>query len=286
MKKILFIIILLSIVISFSNTETNFNLPKKQEIKIVDNNNVINKELEEYIIGVVAGEMPALYEKEALKAQAVASRTYAISKMRDNSVLKITTDDQVYLTQEQMEEKWKDDYEKYYKIIETAVNETKGEILYYGNIPIKAFYYASSNGYTESCEDVFLEQYDYLKIQPSIDKDNYDEITISKEEFCNKLDISCNKIEINNIEKNKSNRIEKIEINNKIFKGTEIRKLLNIKSTDFEIIELSNAITIKTNGYGHGVGMSQKGANLLAKDNYTYREILEYYYPNTIIRNI
>lgn len=287
LKKIIILLLLLLLIklISFSEPETNFNVEQK-EVTIVDKNKVINKELEEYIIGVVAGEMPALYEEEALKAQAVASRTYAINKIRDNESLQITTDDQVYITIDQMKEKWQDNFNLYYEKIKKAVYDTKGQIIYYNHQPIKAFYYASSNGYTESCIDVFKEDIEYLKINPSIDKDNYNEITISKKEFCEKLNLNCEKIEITNIIKNESNRVSEITINNNKYTGIEIRKMLSLRSTDFEIQIQDEYINIKTNGYGHGVGMSQKGANLLAKENYKYNEIIEYYYPNTIIRNI
>ena len=132
LKKIIILLLLLLLIklISFSKPETNFNVEQK-EVTIVDKNKVINKELEEYIIGVVAGEMPALYEEEALKAQAVASRTYAINKIRDNESLQITTDDQVYITIDQMKEKWQDNFNLYYEKIKKAVYDTKGQIIYY-----------------------------------------------------------------------------------------------------------------------------------------------------------
>ena len=295
-KNLLYIIVLLIpiTIISFFYRETNFNMAENNQqtvddnktITINDNNENLSIDLEEYIIGVVAGEMPAIFEEEALKAQAIASRTYAISYLKNHPSIKTTIDNQVYLSKEDMQSKWQDKYSEYYKKISDAVISTKDLIMYYQNEPIKAYYYSMSNGYTESSINVFNEQTDYLTIIPSPwDKDNEETITISKEEFCTKLSISCNKISISNIIKDKSNRVSKITINNKEFTGLEIRKLLSLRSTDFTV-DISDVINITTKGYGHGVGMSQYGANNMAKEGYSYEEILKYYYQNIEISNI
>ncbi len=295
-KNLLYIIVLLIpiTIISFFLKETNFNMEEnnqqsvdnKQEVTINKNNEETNLELEEYIIGVVAGEMPALFEEEALKAQAIASRTYAISYLKNHPSLKTTTDNQVYLSKEEMQNKWQDKYSEYYQKISNAVNGTKNLIMYYQNEPIKAYYYSMSNGYTESSINVFNDETAYLNIIPSPwDEDNENTITIPKEEFCQKLSISCNQITISNISKDESNRVSEITINNKIFTGIEIRQLLSLRSTDFTI-KINNDIEITTKGYGHGVGMSQYGANAMAKEGYTYEEILKYYYQNIEIDSI
>ncbi|MBE6145188.1 MAG: stage II sporulation protein D [Firmicutes bacterium] len=294
-KKLIYtLVILIPItIISFFFKETNFIMQKnkqsvdKYQVNIDTTDKLLTVELEEYIIGVVAGEMPALFSEEALKAQAIASRTYLINHLQTNKTITNTTDDQVYLTKEEMKEKWKDDYDKYYNKIKEAVTATKGLIMYYNNEPIKAYYFSTSNGYTASSISVFNEQRDYLtSVESPFDQDNSNTIEISKQDFCNKLDISCNQISITNIIKDNSNRISKITINNKEFKGTQVRKLLSLRSTDFTFNIKETTIEIITKGYGHGVGMSQYGANNMAKIGYTYEEILKYYYQDIKIDSI
>lgn len=291
-KLIFLVLLLLPITIfSFFKKETNFinenNNSSNNQVKLTINDDSYDLNLEEYVIGVVAGEMPALFENEALKAQAVASRTYAINHLKTNESISTTISDQVYLTEEQMKEKWQDKYEEYYNKIKKAVNDTQGLIMLYNNEPIKAYYYSMSNGYTESSLNVFNEVRDYLKIVESpFDEDNSYTITISKETFCTNLNIDCTNITIANIVRDKSNRIAKITINNKEFTGVEVRKKLNLRSTDFTINQINNNIEITTKGYGHGVGMSQYGANNMAKQGYTYEEILKYYYQNIEINSI
>ncbi|MBR6821206.1 MAG: stage II sporulation protein D [Bacilli bacterium] len=294
-KKLIYtLVILIPItIISFFFKETNFIMQQnkqsvdKYQVNIDTTDKILTVELEEYIIGVVAGEMPALFSEEALKAQAIASRTYLINHLQTNKTITNTTDDQVYLTKEEMKEKWKDDYDKYYNKIKEAVTATKGLIMYYNNEPIKAYYFSTSNGYTASSISVFNEQRDYLtSVESPFDQDNSNTIEISKQDFCNKLDISCNEISITNIIKDNSNRISKITINNKEFKGTQVRKLLSLRSTDFTFNIKETTIEIITKGYGHGVGMSQYGANNMAKIGYTYEEILKYYYQDIKIDSI
>lgn len=295
MNKSLLAIILLLIpitIISFFKKETNFYIEEpiqSQEIlvPVKINNQLSNINLEEYVIGVVAGEMPALFENDALKAQAIASRTYVISHLNNNNSITNTISDQVYITNEEMHEKWGEKYEIYFDKVQKAVLDTENTIMIYQGEPIISYYYSMSNGYTESSLNVFNNKKDYLNIIPSpFDQDNSYTITISKNTFCNKLNIDCQTIDISSIERNESNRISTITINNKIFKGTEIRKLLSLRSTDFEIVLKDNYIEITTHGYGHGVGMSQYGANNMAKQGYTYEEILKYYYQNIEITKI
>lgn len=294
-KKLIYTLVLLMpvTIISFYFKETNFIMQKnkqsvdKYQINVDTTDKLLTVSLEEYIIGVVAGEMPALFHEEALKAQSIASRTYLINHLQTNETISNTTNDQVYLTQADMKEKWKDDYNKYYNKIKEAVTATKDLIMYYNDEPIKAFYFSKSNGYTASSISVFNEEYDYLTIVESpYDQDNSNTVEISKKEFCNKLNITCNQISINNITKDKSNRVSNITINNKEYKGTQIRKLLSLRSTDFTFNIKENTIEITTKGYGHGVGMSQHGANNMAKLGYTYEEILKYYYHDIKIDNI
>lgn len=280
-------------IISFFFKETNFIMEEPKQsveqtmIQVKSKESTISLELEEYIIGVVAGEMPALFEEEALKAQAIASRTYAINHFQTKTTISNTTDDQVYLNKEEMQERWKDNYEKYYQKIKNAVDATKGLIMYYENEPIKAYYYAMSNGYTESSLNVFNEDKDYLTVVASpFDENNENVISMPKEEFCKKLNIECQEINISAIKKDESNRVAQININNKTYTGVEVRKKLSLRSTDFTITNKEEEMEITTRGYGHGVGMSQYGANNMAKEGYTYEEILKYYYQNIEIDSI
>lgn len=290
---ILFIITIISSpkkTTSFNNEKKSF--PKEITLNVLDTKtNKINQiNLEEYIIGVVAGEMPALFEKDALKAQAIASRTYAIFKLNNNSnknydlVTDITN--QVYLNNDELKKLWQNNYELYFNKIKECVNETANLIMKYNDEVISSYYFAYSNGRTEDVQYVFGENKDYLKSVESNDGINVtNEIFLTKNDFCTKLNIECSNLSITNKILTNSNRVESININGKTFKGTEIRKLLNLKSTDFDII-LQDNIKIITKGYGHGVGMSQYGANNLAKEGKNYEEILKHYYQNINITKI
>ena len=293
-NKILFlVVVVLSFVAigSFKKETTFFNNEekekKKEEVKLAikdsETGEINNIDLEEYVIGVIAGEMPASFNMEALKAQAIAARTYAVYKMNNASAnYDLVTDitNQVYITKEQMKENWQDNYEYYYKKIKDAVDSTKDLIMTYNGNVICSFYFSSSNGSTEEAKTVFGENKEYLKSVSSPEQSNITKVTLTKQEFCSKLSLSCNEITINSIEKTQSGRIDTIVINNKSFKGTEVRTKLGLKSTDFEISILSSNIEITTKGYGHGVGMSQYGANTLANEGKTYEEILKHYYQN------
>ena len=253
-----------------------------------------NFNIEDYIIGVVAAEMPASFEPEALKAQAVAARTYAMYKKETRNLdydLIIGTKDQAYQTNEELLKKWGVSFFKNYLKVRDAVLATEGEILTYNGQTINAFYFSMSNGYTENVESVFKSDLPYLKSVPSTwDNEsikNYEFTkTISKEDFCKSLEIPCDNIKIENIQKTSSNRVASLTINDKTFLGTKVRSLLGLRSTDFTIECLDNDIKITTKGYGHGVGMSQYGANGMAKENHNYKEILNYFYQNTEISKI
>ena len=270
---------------SFFSNEENASTEKasNKTITIIDkkDNTNITLDFDDYLIGVIAAEMPASFSIEALKAQAVASRTYAYFKINNNSNLTTDISTQSYITIEQMKEKWQDDFDIYYNKIKKAVNETSDEVLTYDGNIIPAYFFAMSNGYTEDASIVFKEDKPYLKSVES--KENEDNRnfkqtkTISKSDFCTLLNISCDEIVIDNITKTTSNRINNININNTTFSGVDIRKKLNLRSTDFEI-SIDDDINITTYGYGHGVGMSQYGANTMAKDGYNYKEILLHYY--------
>ena len=296
-KYLIIIIVVLSIIAIVSS-------PNKEEtayfnddlvnvtVKDVDSNEETNLDLEEYVVGVVAGEMPASSEIEALKAQAIAARSYALSKIETSTEsYDLVTDitNQVYITTEDMQEKWGEDYDFYYDKIKNAVSATKNLVMEYEGDVISAYYFAMSNGSTEDVSLVFGESRDYLK---SVDS-SWDEsvknfsvtTTFTKEEFCSKLSIDCSNITIGAIDRSSTNRVNTIVINDKEFKGTTLRTLLGLRSTDITI-DIADDIKITTKGYGHGVGMSQYGANEMAKNGASYEEILNHYYKDIDIVEI
>ena len=232
--------------------------------------------------------MPASFEIEALKAQAIASRTYAIYKMKSSKgTYDLVTDksNQVYITKDVMQKNWQSNYEYYYNKIKRAVDETKGLVMTYNGDVILSMYFAKSNGKTENSSYVFGSNKEYLQSVESPESNITSNVSINKEEFCNKLNIDCKSIIIKDINKTSSGRVNTININGREFKGTEIRSLLGLRSTDFTI-DIKDTINITMNGYGHGVGMSQYGANEYAKSGKSYEEILKHYYQNINIEKI
>ena len=265
-------------------------------IRLLDEstNEITNINLEDYIIGVVAAEMPASFELEALKAQAVAARTFAMYKKEtrnlDYDLIK-GVKDQAYKDNKTLLAQWKVNFFTNYLKIRQAVEETQGQVLTYNGEVINAFYFSMSNGYTENCELVFAQDLPYLNsVSSKWDNESLNNysytINFSKEDFCSSLGITCDSVEIQDITKSDSNRVLTITINNQTFKGTEMRSKLGLRSTDFDIVMNELGVMITTRGYGHGVGMSQYGANGMAKEGYSYEEIVKYYYQNTEITNL
>jgi len=303
MKKIIvFLFVFIFMLLSYKNkkvvVDEEKNIVKVEpvesenlKINILHNDEIINEDLENYVIGVVACEMPASFNYEALKAMSVASRTFALYKMKQNKDydLTSTTSDQCYITIEEMKENWGTNFEKNYNLIKKSVIDTKNEYMTYNDEVIISFYFSISNGYTENCENVFVQKLDYLvSVDSQWDKNlNYKEkdVTFTIESFLNKLDINSSSIDKIDIDRSKTGRINKITINNKTFKGTKFRTLLSLRSTDVEIKYDKENVYITTKGYGHGVGMSQYGANEMAKLGYTYDEILKHYYSGIEIMN-
>lgn len=295
--KINYIIILILTIIAFylirsldDNTSYFFDDKNVQEIVLNNNNNEKETiEFNEYLIGVLACEMPASFELEALKAQAIASRTYAYYLINHDKNITNDTRTQCMLNKSQMKENWQNDFDLYYNKLLTAVMQTHNVVLKYDNEIIPAYYFSMSNGYTEDSKYVFNETKDFLKQVDSHYEENnknfIKETTFSKENFCSLLQIDCSDININNINRSSSNRVIDLLINDKKFTGVEIRKKLNLRSTDFDI-EIGDDVKITTRGYGHGVGMSQYGANYMAKEGKSYEDILKHYYQGVIISSI
>ena len=305
MKKIIIFITLLIFIPFFIVIIYNKNY-KEIELKYINityirvkklKTNTIEKiPLEEYIVGVLAGEMPIDFDLEALKAQAVASRSYALKRIEYNKDKEYDVVDsiqnQVYLDTDYLKDAWGLSYVKNINKLRTAVNETIDEYLEYNNKVVDALFFSTSNGYTENSENVFNFECDYLKsVESPWDKDVSTAFktkkTISLSDFYKKLNIPYNKnLNIDILKRSYTNRILSLKINNIEFKGTDIYNKLSLRSTDFEIELLGNDIRITTKGYGHGVGMSQYGALGMAKSGYKYDEILKHYYNNSKIKKL
>lgn len=251
------------------------------------NGTILNIELEEYLIGVVAAEMPASFSLEALKAQAIAARTYALKAIQNGTTLTDTVATQVYKDNNELKKTWGNSYNTYYNKVKSAVNATTGLVMYYNNNLINAFYHSTSNGFTEDSTAVF-GAYPYLKsVESPVDKNvsSYlKNITLSYETISNKLGVPITSISNISIERNNSNRVAKIIIDNNTYDGVKFRTILGLRSTDFDINLNSDSVSITTRGYGHGVGMSQYGAHEYAKLGWNYNQILKHYYTGITIK--
>ena len=303
MKKIIIFITLLIfipffIVIiynkNYKEIELNYINVRYIRVKRNQTNIIETIPLESYIVGVLAGEMPIDFDLEALKAQAVASRSYALKRMEYNKDKEYDVVDtilnQVYLDEEYLKNAWGNNYVKNINKLRKAVNETIDEYLEYNGSIVDAMFFSTSNGYTEDSELVFNFECDYLR---SVDSPWDAEVssaylttkTISLTEFYDKLNLSYDKnLNIEIIKRSNTNRILLLKINNQEFSGTDVYNKLSLRSTDFAIELYGDTIKLTTKGYGHGVGMSQYGALGMAKEGYTYKEILSHYYQNTTIK--
>ena len=240
--------------------------------------------------------MPASFEKEALKAQAVAARSYVLKKIetsnnQDYDIVD-TVMNQVYLSDEELKSKWKEKFDENNNKLKEIIKETKGEYLTYNGELVEAFFFSTSAGKTENSGEVFVTQLPYLKsVDSAWDEEvspvYYDSLEYSIYDFCIKLNLPYQKeIKIEILQTTSTGRIKKLKINNKEFMATEVVNLLKLRSTYFDIEQLNDNIIIKTRGYGHGVGMSQYGAQAMSKKGYKYDEILKYYYQGVEISKL
>ena len=268
--------------------------PLSQELKIKNETNKddtvtvstqtgdIQLSIEEYIIGVVAAEMPASFELEALKAQAVASRTFVYSR---NLKVDDTVNSQVYQNNEKLKEKWKDKYDEYINKVKKAVYETKGQVIVYKGEIIHAFFFSSSNGSTNNSEDYWSASYPYLVSvsSPYEEKKNERVKEISINDMNQIFDMEVKNIEI--LELYENGYVKKVKVNSKTYTGKEIRELCQLASSSFNVEKKGDSFVFQTSGYGHGVGMSQHGAQGMAKEGYDYIEIIQHYYKDVEIVN-
>ena len=241
--------------------------------------------LDDYLLGVVAGEMPASFELEAIKAQVVASRTFVYSRLLsvDN-----TTNTQVYLNEEEMKKSWQDHYEEYKAKIQKAIEATRGEIMTYQGECISALFYSSSNGKSENVENYFAgSPKSYLVSVDSPWDEKYDSSFLREKSFSRaELNQYFGDFVYRDMIRYPSGRVQSMVINGKNYTGRQVREKLQLASSDFTIEKEGDDFVFVTKGNGHGVGMSQYGAQGMAKEGYGYVDILKHYYQGIdITRN-
>jgi stage II sporulation protein D len=271
---------------------------------------IINMNLEEYIKGVVAAEMPAEFELEALKAQAVAARTYAVKNMTiyggsglaDQPGADVSTDyrqSQAWLGEESLKERWGSNYERFWHKISQAVEETKGQVITYNGEFIQAVFHSTSGERTASAKEVWGFDYPYLASVPC----KWDQ---KSPRYHDKKEFSLAEVEqllgpetqvvaamqngnsgaaqvLNTTE---SGRVGQVRIGSKVLSGADVRDKLDLRSNNFSVEMQDGKMVFNTIGYGHGVGMCQYGANGMAKEGMDYRQIITTYYTGVALKTI
>lgn len=322
MKKILFYIIFVIILIftmpivftnQFKTKEVNseevveekFDYGKYNKIKLLhtESGQIEELDLDTYLYGVVASEMPANFEMEALKAQAIVARTYTIYQLKNGGKHENIADMcdsslccQAWISKENRLARWEENYrEEYWNKIVNSVNETKGKFILYNNEPINALFHSNSGGKTELSINVWGGSFPYFQTVETSGEENYSsyrsEVEISKDELIKKMldKYSDFKIDfktpdcIKITEYTDTGRAKNILIGNKNISGVEARTLLGLKSTNFTFEILDDKVKFTVIGYGHGVGLSQCGSDALAKQGKNYQEIIKHYYKDVEI---
>lgn len=285
-------------------TLENYDYGKYNTIKLLHKktNEVEEISLDEYLCGVISAEMPAVYEIEALKSQAVVARTYTLYKIINSkphgdeaNICDSFKCCQAWISKEDRFAKWADgtEEENWNKII-TAINETKGKVITYDGKIINAFFHANSGGKTEIPVNVWGgTNYPYLQVVETSGEDGYtqyssqveltiDELITKFKEKYEDIIVDINNIaeEIKVLEYTESGRVKTLKFGNKNISGTEVRSILSLKSTNFDIeLDLkNNKIKFNVIGYGHGIGMSQTGADAMAKQGSNYEQIIKHFY--------
>ena len=262
--------------------------------------------LEEYLCHVVSAEMPADYELEALKAQAIVARTYTMYKMKNKKnekedICDDSTCCQAWVSKEDRLARWEESKrESNWQKIEQCINETRGKIVTYQNEPINAFFHANSGGKTEIPVNVWGggSNLPYLQVVETAGEEGYtqyaSEVELTQEEILNKLkekyaDIQIDftkEEEVQIIDYTDSQRVKTVRFGNHELSGVETRTIFGLKSTNFEITKQEGKIKFSVKGYGHGVGMSQTGADALAKQGKTAEDIIHHFYQDVEIKQI
>lgn len=283
--------------------ESKEKLDSKETISVYfhEEDKVRTMDIEEYLKGVVCGEVPASFEEEAIKAQAVAARSYALYRAQSTNPqhpsASVCTDYKhckAYKSKEKARADWGENADKYEKKIAKCVDATKGEVIKYdGEIALAVFHSQSGGGRTENVQDVWGGNLPYLVSVESYGEEDapnfFSSASFSFEEFKNIITNENPNVKINSfsditsIVNSDGGGIKKLTIGGAEFSGSKIRTLFNLRSTCFTLREENGNIIFEVTGYGHGVGMSQYGANAMAKDGCTYKQILTHYYSGTKI---
>lgn len=289
--------------------ETSYDYKKYNIVKVLHtkNNNVEEMKLDEYLYGVVSAEMPVSFEKEALKAQSIVARTYTIYKIIHNGgkhgeadICDDSSCCQAWISKQDRLSKWEElERESNWNKIMQAVNETKGKIITYKGEPINAFFHSNSGGSTEAPINVWGGSgYPYLQTVETSGEDSYtqynSEVNLSKKELISKMkekyqDFSINFEEENPIkilEYTEGKRVKTIKIGNKNLSGVEVRSIFTLKSANFNVEIKDDNIKFSVIGYGHGVGMSQTGADSLAKQGKNSDEIITHFYTGVDVTEL
>ena len=261
-------------------------------ISVLDGGEVISMPLSEYLSGVVAAEMPAEFEPEALKAQAVAARTYVLAVKRHDQA-RVCTDSSccmAYMQADEMKELWGDDYEKNIAKIRAAVEATDGQYLSYQGAPIQAVFHASSNGSTENSGALWSALPYLISVETpesaETDARLLSTVSLSPEDLAAALDLHTLQPPeewLEAVRRDDAGRVKGVLLCGQAYTGQYLRQSLGLKSTDFTLEWTGDLFLFTVAGNGHGIGMSQYGANLFAQQGWDYADILAHYYPETAL---
>lgn len=273
--------------ISEKKDELFSNIDKSINIEFLKANSCKNITLYDYLIMVVMSEMPYTYETEALKAQAVAARTYTLRLMEDNdrhngfSVCNNANHCSAALEREDYVEKYGDKaYDSAYSAAKKAVSETDGLVIKFDGELCCAVYHSNSNGKTESSYNLWGTYTPYLVSVSTSESATRQSVNVNKEKFIKAIGADSDNI---SIIYNDSGRVKEIKCGNISVTASKLREIFSLKSCDFDIFSHQNEIIFEVYGYGHGIGMSQLGANEMAKEGSAYTEILKHYYSGVVI---
>lgn len=266
-------------------------------VELLTSGKILSLPVEEYLVGVLVSEMPMSFDEEALKAQAVAARTFVFKKISDKKhngfdVCDQSSCCQAWNSMQILRERFGSNYETYIKKAVQAVQETSDLMMYYENKLIDAPYFSCSGGTTEDAVAVWGSDVPYLKTVNSPGEENasnyHSVVTITADEFCGCLertDLTGNpETWFGDVVFSEGGGVLSMEIGNKYYTGTDLRRIFGLKSTLFSISTESDRIVFDVKGYGHRVGMSQYGANALAEAGCGYEEILKHYYRGVVIK--
>lgn len=272
-------------------------------LKVLDGDTVLEMDLGEYLLGVVRAEMPASFQPEALKAQAVAARTYTLYKLQTGGnhgdAADICTDHtccQAYIAEDRARENWGEDADVYEKKIEEAVTATDGEVILYGGVPILAVFHSSSAGLTRAAGEVWLSDLPYLQAVSSPEAaervpNYYSRVEFPAEELRQKLLAAFPEADLSgplegwlkDARTDSAGSVSTLSVGGVEVKGTSLRTALGLRSACFTWEAQEGTLVFFVTGYGHGVGMSQYGADAMAAEGADYREILTHYYTGVTV---